>query len=1042
MLSKVSKYVITIFSSFILALAVVIVLLFIRLQQGPLSIAFLSPYIQEAIQLNSDLNLDITIEDCVIKWRSFEKGFDISLIGANLKKANEVNEVNEDIIAFIPEMFIEFKIEKIIQLKLQIKSLELVSPTFTLERTKTGKFDFGIGNYEQNDEFAKVFNQLFFKNLIKENIPELEQIKILNADFMFIDSLTNNKWESRDTDLIINKNDKGIESVLNSEINVKNQIIPLKISSFYNFESEIFDIGINFSNLTTKLITTLYSKSEPLNRIESPLEGGLSFKLNETGIIDKISFNISSIKEGEIDLSPLIQNNIFINFLRASGEINIKENQVFFNDLYLSSNDAKFEANGSISDLDGATINLIGKIRDWANDDLQRLWPENILPPVRGWYLTRVKSGKITSGDVKINLSSGQIKRKELNDESIVAKLEISDVSINFLSSFPSLVKSEGRVEINPKKFKGFLDKGQVSKVPVSEGKIEINLIAPKKWVADLEFVAKGKNKEIFSILDNEPISVSKKFLIASGNVDGSSASRIILNFPVRLDLSFDKLNYAAVTNIENFAIKGVVDGIDLSNGNMLLNLTNSGLKIKGRGDLNKIPANIYWNQSFDSNDGVDLKVDGIISSESIKSLGYNISDFINGEIAFNLIGKVIDNQFNNANISMDLSKSSIDIDYIDYTKDINKLAKLKLLYKKNMDNSIILDNIEYNSKNLKLDGNIEFDNSFKIKRIDINKFITPLNDISLSVRKKRPKGYLIAVNGNNLNVEPYVKKFLNSKLNYQFPEMKLFLQIKKMQFTETKFLIDSKNELIYDGNEIIFLKSTGKLNDNSHIIAKIITKNKKNKYFMIHSKDAGSIAKSTGLFEDAKGGNLLLYAKINDGEVGPLFDGKIILENIRLIKVPILARILSLASLTGIFEVFSGEGILFVKGDIPFDYDSGILSLKDARLYGPSLGMRINGSVDNLREKINIKGTIIPAYTINSILGQIPLLGSLLIGQKKEGVFAISYEINGDKESPYVGINPILSLSPGFIRDFFSVFKSGPSTPTLEELEIGGLPD
>jgi len=74
--------------------------------------------------------------------------------------------------------------------------------------------------------------------------------------------------------------------------------------------------------------------------------------------------------------------------------------------------------------------------------------------------------------------------------------------------------------------------------------------------------------------------------------------------------------------------------------------------------------------------------------------------------------------------------------------------------------------------------------------------------------------------------------------------------------------------------------------------------------------------------------------------------------------------------------------------------------------------------------------------------LGQIPLLGSLLVGQKKEGVFAVSYQIKGNKNSPYVGINPLLSLSPGFIRDFFSVFKAGPTPPTLEELEIRGLPD
>ena len=66
-------------------------------------------------------------------------------------------------------------------------------------------------------------------------------------------------------------------------------------------------------------------------------------------------------------------------------------------------------------------------------------------------------------------------------------------------------------------------------------------------------------------------------------------------------------------------------------------------------------------------------------------------------------------------------------------------------------------------------------------------------------------------------------------------------------------------------------------------IIAKIISKNDNDKSFLLHTKNAGSMAKSTGFFDDAKGGNLLVYAKINDSKTEPLLDGKIILENIRL---------------------------------------------------------------------------------------------------------------------------------------------------------------
>ncbi|MAR79297.1 MAG: hypothetical protein CMM18_03600 [Rhodospirillaceae bacterium] len=1034
MISKIPKYIFGAISSIILLTLIVIVLLFIRLQQGPISITFLTPYFQEAIQLNPELELDVTVDDCILKWRSFDKGFDISLLGGKIKK-------NNNLIASIPEMFISFNVNKILERKLQVKSIEINAPIFTIERKKTGEFDIGIGGYKEEDEIIETLKQVQIKKILKKNITDLEEIKIFNAELIFVDKLLDKKLNSKNTNLVIKKNDSGIESVLVSTIKEKEKNIPIKISSFYDFETKVFDVGVNFSKFSTSLITPYFKKVEPLKKINFPLEGGLSFKANENGLIGNLSFNFFSVEEGDLDLRPFIEKSIFVNLIQASGEVDMSQNKVYFNDLYISSESAKFEANGSISDSDGGTIKLNGKIRDWSNNDLKRLWPQNILPPVRGWYLKSIKSGKINDGEVFIDISSNQLKRKELNNQSIVAKLNVSNVSLQYLQSFPHLNKARGFIQINPKKFLGALESGFVADVPISEGSIELNLNSSKKWIADIDFIGKGKNKEILNLLNNHPINVSEKFILNPNNITGKSTSRVVLNFPVRLDLTLEELNFAAISNLSNFGIKDLVNGVDLTNADMELKITKNKLTANGGGNLNNIPVKINWNQLLNSNEEVDVKIEGLVSSKNLESFNLEFLKMIDGEVLFNFNGKIVKNKISNAEVFLDLYKSKIDLDYFNYVKEYNKPATIKFNYR-NSEKFSIFEKFEYNSNDIVIYGDAEINESLELVRLDVEKFISPLNDISFSIRKKRPKGYLVAVNGNNLYAENYVKKFLDSELKFNFPEIKLFIQVNKMQFTKNQFLTNSKTEIEYNGNQIESLKSTGKLNDEGHIIAKIITKNKKDKYFLIHTKNAGSIAKSTGFFEDAKGGTLLIYAKINENKNQPLFDGKMVLENIRLIKVPLLARILSLASLTGIIEVFSGEGILFVKGDIPFSYSDGNLLIDDARLYGPPLGMRLGGSFNNAEDKVDISGTIIPAYTINSILGQIPLLGSLLVGQKKEGVFAISYQIKGPKSEPFVGINPILSLSPGFIRDFFSVFKSGPAPPTLEELEIGGLPD
>ena len=104
--------------------------------------------------------------------------------------------------------------------------------------------------------------------------------------------------------------------------------IPIKISSFYNYTSKIFDVGVGFSNFSSNLVTPFSKKLIPLERLMMPLDGALSLKFNENGVIGNIGFNINSNIEGQIDLSPLVEKNIFLNLVQSSGEIDITNNRL------------------------------------------------------------------------------------------------------------------------------------------------------------------------------------------------------------------------------------------------------------------------------------------------------------------------------------------------------------------------------------------------------------------------------------------------------------------------------------------------------------------------------------------------------------------------------------------------------------------------------------------------------------------------------------------------------------------------------------------
>ncbi len=196
-----------------------------------------------------------------------------------------------------------------------------------------------------------------------------------------------------------------------------------------------------------------------------------------------------------------------------------------------------------------------------------------------------------------------------------------------------------------------------------------------------------------------------------------------------------------------------------------------------------------------------------------------------------------------------------------------------------------------------------------------------------------------------------------------------------------------------------------------------------------VTSGDAGATFGAFGVLKNMRGGALTIDGTYDDVDPkGPL-TGSVKITDYQVVKAPLLARILTVASLTGAADVLDGSGIHFAKADVPFTLVDSIVTLKDARTSGTELGLTANGQIDLDRDQLALEGTIVPAYAINSIVGDIPLIGSLLAGEKGGGLIAFSYSVKGPAGNPDVSVNPLSALTPGFLRGLFGVFDSGNGT-------------
>jgi hypothetical protein len=410
-------------------------------------------------------------------------------------------------------------------------------------------------------------------------------------------------------------------------------------------------------------------------------------------------------------------------------------------------------------------------------------------------------------------------------------------------------------------------------------------------------------------------------------------------------------------------------------------------------------------------------------------------TDFSSQKNTTNILGKYSLNggnalSFNLENtINKDLLKLKLNADYdksiklelINYEKSEGSIANIFINLNKQK-NNIILKEVNFTEES----------NSFFIKNVkfDENKFLS-LEKISVKTSKDGKKnndftisyGKKISIKGNQIDGSN-LPKILNQKteknkllgiskdieidftniiapLSKKIKNFKLIGRIEKGKFTK----ISSKG----DFGENNFLDITMKKDK----------KNKK-KYLEIYSDLTAPLLSEYSFFKGLTGGNLLFSSIIDeDNSIS-----KLKIEDFKVKNAPGMVRLLSLADLGGLADLSEGEGISFDILEINMEKTKESLKLNEILAIGPSVSVIMEGyqnpSVTSLR------GTLVPAKTLNKIISKIPVIGNIIIPKEVgEGLFGISFKMKGPPGKVKTTINPIRTLTPRFIQKIIEKNKN-----------------
>ena len=512
-------------------------------------------------------------------------------------------------------------------------------------------------------------------------------------------------------------------------------------------------------------------------------------------------------------------------------------------------------------------------------------------------------------------------------------------------------------------------------------------------------------SNEIRVVNSNNIYSVEGDLSNNSSNINLNKLFKI-LNIDIKLkdkDLLISSTNDFSFDLNKKFKFSGVKvqSNIDYGNfeySNVLLKRFFPGYRENIKFQDNKLKV-IYNNENYQVSGNSKLNI-----NEDIDNLKFDISKR-DDKIFFNTTSTIKNN--------------AINFKILNYTK------------KKNLNSTINLDGIIYENKSL-LINEIKFaqkENYVNFKNISLNpnKKVKSIDEVNISVQnnnenisklkiKKNKNNYLI--DSDIFDATSLVDEILFSKKDGNFLEIfdslnsLIKINVKEIYISKNDYLENLITDIDIKLNKINNLMLSSKFPNNSELKFSITKNSNDEKITTLNTKNASPLVKKYKFIKGFEGGSLDFYSTSKNG----YSKSNLNINDFKLKEVPALTKLLTLASLQGIADLLTGEGIRFNEFEMKFNNNNGLMTIEEIYSLGPSISILMDGYVQK-DDLISLRGTLVPATTINKVIGSIPLLGDILVGKKTgEGVFGVSFKIKGYPKDLKTTVNPIKTLTPRFI--------------------------
>ncbi|PPD09765.1 MAG: hypothetical protein CTY36_02685 [Methylocystis sp.] len=713
------------------------------------------------------------------------------------------------------------------------------------------------------------------------------------------------------------------------------------------------------------------------------------------------------------------------------------ERQMVFDKFAFAGPDARVDLNGALSWRDDIRVILKMGIEDTQIRALARLWPTHVAPSVRTWFVDHVPVGVLKRAQYAADFDGAALNAMRYEqappDRSLFAEGDIVDATVSdILPGMAPLTGINGRLRITGQTASfaatsGAMETGPGRRLALSSGRFLVADSSLRPTPAMVEVAVGGDVEAVSDLLSLPAIADHASIPVEAGALKGALEGRLRVDFETGATARDAATTFAIDATTSNLVIEKLIGKEKLESGALHIVADPAGLRVNGTGKIFGAPATLDVRRGFGDKGPAQAQVAFTFDDAARQRAGYaiaGVSGPILATIRTPLPVENVDTQ-----IDLDLTRTNFDNPLPGMVKPAGKPAKSSFTLTRHGE-AMSLEQFVFDAGPTQAQGVIEFgrEGAFRAARLSQAR-LSPGDDMRVDVQRSGELVKIVA-RGANFDARPIMQGLLRADRGKgSVDDLDLDFKSPIVTGYGKQILANVELKLERRGGKprAVALKGffgreqltvgMGRGQDNQSQLE-------------IATNDGGSLLSFFDIYRKMDSGALTATVQLSQNRA----DGALRIRDFFVRGEPTVRQLMAQSGTArpddrGNYR-FDPDLVRVGRLESDFSWSGGQLTVREGVLSGPEIGLTFDGYIDFPRERLDLVGSYVPAYALNNLLSNIPVVGVVLAGGQHEGVFALSYRLYGALPSPSISVNPLSAIAPGLMRKIMGVIDGTARMP------------